>query len=134
MSLRFIIGRAGSGKTHFIFESIKKTISESPDGPPVIFLVPEQATFQMELDVAKALGGAVRAQVLSFRRLAHRVFLETGGAARIPIGELGKRMILRELLERNKANLRVFGKSAGRIGFADCLARTIGEFKTYLIT
>lgn len=134
MSLRFIIGRAGSGKTHFISESIKQTVSESPDGSPVIFLVPEQATFQMELDMARVLGGAVRALVLSFRRLAHRVFLETGGAARIPIGELGKRMFLRELLERNKENLRVLGKSAGRIGFADSLARAIGEFKTYLIT
>ncbi len=134
LSLRFILGRAGSGKTHFISDAIKKSILESPDGPQVILLVPEQATFQMELDMVRDLEGAVRAQVLSFRRLAHRVFVETGGAARIPIGELGKRMVLRELLEQNKENLRVFGKSAGRIGFADCLARTIGEFKTYLIT
>lgn len=134
MSLRFILGRAGMGKTHYIFDSVTKNVTVDPDGPPVIILVPEQATFQMEYALAKALGGSVRAEVLSFHRLAHRVFLETGGAARIPIGELGKRMVLRQLLEKYRANLRVFGKTAGRPGFADCLARTIGEFKTYLIT
>lgn len=134
MSLRFIFGRAGAGKTHYIFDHITKNVTVDPDGAPVILLVPEQATFQMEYALAKALGGSVRAQVLSFHRLAHRVLLETGGAARIPIGELGKRMVLRQLLERHRTSLRVFGKTAGRPGFTDCLARTIGEFKTYLIT
>lgn len=134
MSLRFILGRAGAGKTHYILDHITNNVTVDPDGPPVILLVPEQATFQMEYALAKALGGSVRAQVLSFHRLAHRVFLETGGAARIPIGELGKRMILRQLLENHRTSLRVFGKTAGRPGFTDCLARTIGEFKTYLIT
>ncbi len=135
MGLRFILGRAGTGKTYYILNSLCAKITEAPAGLPLILLVPEQATFQMEytLTVEMGLGGAIRAQVLSFRRLAHRVLLETGGAARVPVGELGKRMILRELLERHKPDLRVFGRSAGRPGFADCLARAIGELKTYLV-
>jgi ATP-dependent helicase/nuclease subunit B len=105
------------------------------EGPPLILLVPEQATFQMEhaLAATPCLGGTIRAQVLSFRRLAHRVLLETGGAARVPIGELGKRMVLRELLTRHRDKLRVFGKSAGRGGFADTLARAVSEMKMYRI-
>lgn len=134
MKLKFILGRAGTGKTHYILEHIKKTVTLEPEGPPVILLVPEQATFQAEYTLAGKIGGTVRSQVLSFRRLAHRVLLETGGAAKVPIGELGKRMVLRELLERYHTELKLFSKSAGRTGFADTLARIIGEFKTYLIT
>lgn len=134
LGLRFILGRAGEGKTQLILDNIRQALDREPDGAPIVLLVPEQATFQMEYALTTASGrGLMRAQVLSFRRLAYRVLTETGGAARIPIGELGKRMVLRELLERHKTSLRVFGKSANRPGFADCLARTIGEMKTYLI-
>ena len=89
MKLGFVLGRAGTGKTEYIINNIRETVSEAPNGAPVILLVPEQATFQMEYTLAasKESGGSVRAQVLSFRRLAHRVLLEVGGAARIPIGE-----------------------------------------------
>lgn len=136
MTLRFILGRAGTGKTGFAIGEIKKEIGRSPKGATVILLVPEQATFQTECQLASAFspGGTMRAQVLSFRRFAHRVLLETGGAARVPIGELGKRMVLREQLARHRNSLKVFGRSADRPGFTDCLARGLGEMKNYLIT
>lgn len=136
MQLGFILGRAGTGKTEYIFNSIRQTVSEAPHGAPVILLVPEQATFQMEYSLATSMsaGGSVRAQVLSFRRLAHRVLLETGGATRIPIGELGKRMVLRHLVANHQDELAVLGKSMVRTGFSDCIARSIGEMKTYLIS
>lgn len=136
MNLRFILGRAGTGKTHYILNSIKHSLTVSPDGAPIILLVPEQATFQAEYSLTAEMNlcGTIRAQVLSFRRLAHRVLLETGGAARVPIGELGKRMVFRQLLDKNQDNLKIFGKSACRSGFSDTLARSIGELKTYQIT
>lgn len=135
MTLRFIVGRAGSGKTYTCLEGIRQVLLAAPEGAPVIFLVPEQATFQMEYALATTpgLGGLMRAQVLSFRRLAHRVLLETGGAARVPIGDLGKRMVLRELLARHQDSLRVFGRSAGRPGFADTLAGAVSEMKMYRV-
>lgn len=136
MKLGFVLGRAGTGKTEYIINEIKQTISEAPDGAPVILLVPEQATFQMETALADSMnsGGSIRAQVLSFRRLAHRVLLEVGGATRVPIGELGKRMVLRNLVASLQEDLSVFGKSVVRAGFTDCIARSIGEMKTYLIS
>ncbi len=71
--------------------------------------------------------------MLSFRRLAYRVLQEVGGAARAHIGELGKRMLLRRLLEKRRTEFKVFRRSAGLPGFADTLARTLGEMKTYCI-
>ncbi|MDD4766774.1 MAG: helicase-exonuclease AddAB subunit AddB [Desulfotomaculaceae bacterium] len=135
MSLRFIIGRAGSGKTRTCLEEIRAELKARPAGTPLVLLVPEQATFQTEYALAATPGlqGFIRAQVLSFRRLAYRVLQEAGGAARPHIGELGKRMLLRRLLEQRREEIRVFRRSAGQPGFADTLARTLGEIKSYCI-
>ncbi|MBC9784019.1 helicase-exonuclease AddAB subunit AddB [Heliobacterium chlorum] len=135
MSLRFILGRAGVGKTETCLQEITREVKGTPQGSPLIFLVPEQATFQTErsLSAVPELGGMIRAQVFSFRRLAYRVLQEVGGSARIPIGELGKRMILRQLLESHKDELRLFHRSAGQPGFADALAGALSELKIYNI-
>ena len=135
MSLRFIIGRAGSGKSHTCLEQIQKELLASPEGPPIILLVPEQATFQYEYSLATTPGlqGTMRAQVLSFRRLAWRVLQEVGGAARAHIGELGKRMVLRRILEQRKSELKIFQRAARQQGFSDSLASALSELKTYRI-
>lgn len=135
MSLRFILGRAGTGKSRACLEEIRSQLKEQPDGPPLVMLVPEQATFQYEVALAATpgLGGIVRAQVLSFRRLAWRVLLEVGGAARIHIGDLGKRMVLQGLLEKRRSELQVFHRAAGQRGFADTLAGAISEMKLYRV-
>lgn len=136
MSLRFIIGRAGAGKTRACLDQVREELRARPVGEPLILLVPEQATFQTEYALARTPGlkGFTRSQVLSFRRLAYRVLQQAGGAARPHIGELGKRMVLRRLLEKHRDQLKVFGRSAGLPGFADTLARTLGEMKTYCIS
>ncbi len=135
MSLRFIIGRAGSGKSHTCLEQIQEKLRDSQEGTSIILLVPEQATFQYEYIVATTPGlqGTMRAQVLSFRRLAWRVLQEVGGAARAHIGELGKRMVLRRILEQRKLELKVFHRAARQPGFSNSLATTLSEFKAYRI-
>ncbi|MBO8128131.1 MAG: helicase-exonuclease AddAB subunit AddB [Peptococcaceae bacterium] len=136
MSLRFILGRAGTGKTKRCLDEIRDRLRRSPEGHPLIFLVPEQATFQYEKELAgtPGLGGMMRAQVLSFRRLAWLVLQETGGSARAHIGDLGKRMILRQLLEAHHDELKAFQRAAGQPGFTDTLASTLSEMKMYCQT
>lgn len=133
MSLRFILGRAGSGKTRACLEAVGKALKESPQGPALIILVPEQASFQMEQALLNFTGlpGVQRAQVLSFRRLAYRVFQEAGGAARPPIGDLGKLMVIRALVQRRSGELRLFGRVADRSGFIQEVHRSITEFHAY---
>ncbi|HOV43888.1 MAG TPA: hypothetical protein PLE01_08300, partial [Syntrophothermus lipocalidus] len=89
MTLRFVIGRAGAGKTTYCLEEIQKELQDRPLGPSIIILVPEQSTFQMEqkLTGLPGLEGSFRAQVYSFRRLAWRVLEETGGANRPFLGD-----------------------------------------------
>lgn len=131
MALRFVFGRAGSGKSRLCLEEICALVGEKPSGAPLILLVPEQASYQMEVQLASRLGGMMRAQVLSFKRLAWRVLSEVGGGQRPLLGEIGKRMLLRRVLLAQRSELKALARSAARQGMADTLARMLGEFKAY---
>ncbi|MEW6274220.1 MAG: helicase-exonuclease AddAB subunit AddB [Bacillota bacterium] len=135
MSLRFILGRAGTGKTHRCREEISAALKESPEGPPLILLVPEQATLQTERALSAFLPGKglLRAQVLSFRRLAWRVLQEAGGITRTHIGEPGKQMLLRKILVERQGQWRLFSRVADRPGFVQALSEIIRELKNYRV-
>ncbi|MEW5921987.1 MAG: helicase-exonuclease AddAB subunit AddB [Bacillota bacterium] len=129
--IRLLIGRAGSGKTTLCLEQIVKELHRGKDGPALIYLVPEQAAFQAEYALATlpGLGGSIRAQVLSFRRLAWRVLQETGGGRRLFIDDTGKGMVLRKVLERQKASLKIFRHAGEKPGMVNELVRLYNEFR-----
>jgi len=133
MKLKFILGRAGSGKTHYCLEAIRTELKRSPTGDRLILLAPEQATFQMDraLLADEEICGYARAQVLSFRRLAYLVFEELGGPALPPAGNLVRRMLLGKILAANRERLRVFGPSSRRPGLAGEIADAISELHRY---
>ena len=130
MSLRFILGRAGTGKTYTCLKEIQNQINNDTSFP-LLFLVPEQVTFQMEVSLLTGLKGTYRAQVLSFRRLSWHILSETGGISRIHVGELGKQMILRRLLIEKRKELKVFQQLTNYPGFIQNLSNTICEAKQY---
>jgi len=152
VALQFIIGRGGTGKTHTCLEEIVAESIAAPVGPPLILLVPEQASFQMERELLERLAAAretgaagsnngangssrvvatARAQVLSFRRLTSRVLGEVGGQAQPRVGDLGKQMLLRSILRRRQDQLRIFGRAARQQRFAEKLSLTINELRTH---
>lgn len=133
MSLKFVIGRAGSGKSRYCLDEVRQRLREDPAGPPLILLVPEQATFQAEYDLVTTpgLNGTMRAQAISFRRLAYRVMQERGGTARIHIDETGKQMLLYKILQTHKEELAIFGRSADQQGFVAELNELFTEFRRY---
>ncbi|WP_042162779.1 helicase-exonuclease AddAB subunit AddB, partial [Paenibacillus gorillae] len=133
MALRFVLGRSGSGKTTYCLEEIRGRLRKEPKGSPLIMLVPEQATFQTEYSLLKGSGldGAVRAQALSFRRLAFRVMQETGGTALVPIGDTGKHMLLYKIVHRLGNDLELFQSGAGQPGFIERLGELLTEWKRY---
>lgn len=47
MSLRFITGRSGTGKTYFIQNEIAEELKQRPMGPPIIVIVPDQLSYSM---------------------------------------------------------------------------------------
>ncbi|MGI6327339.1 MAG: helicase-exonuclease AddAB subunit AddB, partial [Dethiobacteria bacterium] len=131
MGLRLVLGRAGSGKSKLCQEEIVRELKERPDGFPLIYIVPEQATFQEEYALATApgLGGMIRAQVLSFRRLAWKVMQEVGGGKRLFIDDTGKGMVLRRVLEKQRSRLRIFRHAGEQAGVLENLVQLYNELK-----
>ena len=136
MSLRFVRGRAGSGKTKFILDEVREKLMKEPDGPPIYLLVPDQMSFELEYELIKTDGlpGMIRAQVLSFPRLAWRVLQETGGIARYHITEVGMHMLLRKIIEEKKKEFSIYKNSADQTGFINQLQEIIREFKRYCVS
>ncbi|MDK0725087.1 helicase-exonuclease AddAB subunit AddB [Clostridium perfringens] len=132
MGLKIIYGRAGTGKSTFCINQIKKKINNSPTNK-LILLVPEQFTFQTENKVLSAIGEryVLNAEVLSFKRLAHNVFNECGGSTRTIMGDAGKSMLIFKVLEDLGDNMTVFKNASRQKGFIDIASKTITEFKKY---
>lgn len=139
MSLRLIYGRSGTGKSHFCMQEIRNILEEQLRGQPkrpLILLVPEQYSMQAERALVQTAprGGAIDAQVLSFRRMAYRVFNEVGGFTRRHISPSGRSMLIYRIIQELKDNLNYFGKVAGQSGFVSTISELISELKRYNIT
>lgn len=133
MTVSFILGRAGAGKTRRCLDEIREELQKDAGGAPLIFLVPEQATFQLERELINSPGleAVSRAQVMSFRRLAWHVFQETGGLVRPHISDTGKRMLIRSILSQRASQLRILPQTANKMDISHKLASNITELKLY---
>ncbi|MED4206086.1 helicase-exonuclease AddAB subunit AddB [Neobacillus mesonae] len=135
MSLRMVIGRSGSGKTAMFLKEIRDKLVENPEGPPLIYIVPEQMTFQTEYGLAtdKEIGGMIRTQVYSFSRLAWRILQETGGISRTHLNSVGISMLIRKIIEEQREKLKLFQRAVDKNGFIKQLEQMVTEFKRYCI-
>src|SRR5690625_4650971 len=136
MGLRFLFGRAGTGKDTFILEEIKQHLIKQPSGRPIFYIVPEQMTFQQEYNLFSnpTVQGSIRAQVMSFSRLGWRVLQETGGGTRQFISSVGIQMMLRKIIDERTDHWQMFQSALEKQGFLEQLERLISEFKRYNIT
>ena len=79
-------------------------------------------------------GGILKNEVLSFRRLAYRVFNEVGGITYPHIHPAGKSMILYRILDKMDKSFKYFRNSVEKPGFVSMLSDQIKEFKHYNVT
>ena len=135
MSVRLLIGRSGSGKTTICLNEIRSKLAESPEGNPIIYLVPEQMTFlsEYQLITTPGLGGMIRTQVFSFTRLAWRILQETGGISRYHLNSTGISMLIQKIIEDKKEDLHLFERAADKSGFINQMEQMLIEFKRYCI-
>ncbi|MYL47627.1 helicase-exonuclease AddAB subunit AddB [Virgibacillus halodenitrificans] len=136
MGLRFLLGRAGTGKSGRTMDEIKEKLLDQPNGTSIFYIVPDQMTFQQEsaLFHGKDIVGSIRAQVVSFSRLAWRILQETGGGTKQFISSVGVQMMLRKIIEEKTDDWRVFQKAMEKQGFLSQLEKMITEFKRYNIS
>ena len=77
MSLQFVIGSSGSGKSTKLFNDIIKKSLEKPH-EQFIFIVPDQFTMETQEKIVELhpYQSVMNIDVLSFKRLAYKVFGE----------------------------------------------------------
>ena len=132
MSLQFIIGASGAGKSHKIYNMI---IDESIQNPKknYVIVVPDQFTMQTQLDVVKKhpRHGIMNIDVLSFGRLSHRIFSEVGGNEKPVLDDTGKSLVLRKIAAAEEENLSVMKRSIRKIGYIHEVKSALSEFMQY---
>ncbi len=131
MKCRFLIGPAGSGKTHRCLEEVADLLRESPDGPPCLYLAPKQATYQVERQLLQRDGieGYTRLQILSFDRLARFILEETVGSTPRLVSQEARVMALRALLQQVKPRLTMLDTTQRPASLARQLSLLIREFQ-----
>lgn len=136
MSLRFIFGRSGSGKSTYCLENIKDELINGNQDKKLIYLVPEQFTFQANRNLVETVGekGIHRAEVLSFTRMAYVVSNEVGGITRLHMNSAGKNMLIYKIIEEVKDRLKVFSRAGKQSGFINIMSEVITELKRYDIS
>ena len=131
MPLQFILGKPGTGKTTYCLQEIYKRI----DGDaPLYYLVPEQFSLQSEKLILTNRAAATKVQVLSFNRLAHRLFASLGGPPGKMVDDLGKQMLLRKVLFDVANQLTYYKSATEKHGFVDTLLQTMTEMNRYRVT
>ena len=135
MSLSLIYGAPHSGRTERLYDQLIREAKAHPDRQ-YIMLVPEQAslTVQEELVVRHPDHALSNVDVLTFQRLAHRVFKETGTETKDIIDDEGKLLFLQLAVNRNRDRLLELRKCAGKIGMLMALKSVFSEFAEYNVT
>lgn len=135
MALQFILGGSGTGKSRELYRMIIERSMACPD-EKILLIVPEQYTMQAQKHIVEAhpCHGVMNVDILSFERLAYRVFDELGENRREVIDDTGKSMIIRRLLNEHKEELFEFRGDIRKQGFVDQVKSMLSELVQYGIT
>ncbi len=131
--LRFVSGRALSGRSDEIYRRITQCVS---GGNMPVLIVPEQFSFESEKKILSLLGDsdAQKVKVLSFSRLCDEVENLYGGGAKGELSEADKIILINTALKNVRGDLKYFGKYSSSSGFAKMMLSTIGEFIMNAVT
>lgn len=132
MSLKFVFGPSGSGKSYQLYDYVIRESVKFPDRQYIV-LVPEQFTMQTQKDLVMQHPnhGIMNIDVLSFVRLAYRIFEETGGQALPVLDDEGKNLILRKIAGDYEKDLKVLKGNMKKLGYISEVKSVLSEFDQY---
>lgn len=132
MALQFVFGGSGSGKSHYLYQRIIQEAGEHP-ALNYMVLVPEQFTMQTQKDLVMQHPnhGIMNIDVLSFVRLAYRIFEEIGGQALPVLDDEGKNLILRKIAGDYEKDLKVLKGNMKKLGYISEVKSVLSEFDQY---
>ncbi len=135
MSLSLIVGSSGSGKSTTIYNRIIQESIQNKD-KNFLVIVPEQYTMSTQrLLVSMHPNHCImNIDVLSFNRLAYRVFEELGAAVHAVLDDTGKALVIRKLVNNHLGELTALRNNITRINYITQVKSLISELTQYNIT
>ena len=132
MSLRFIFGPSGSGKSRKLYEDILQR-ANADLRRNFFIIVPDQFTMQTQKDLVtlSEQGGIMNIDVLSFGRLSHRILEEVGWENVPVLDDTGKSLVLQRVAAGLEEELPTLGSLLKRQGYIHEAKSAISEFMQY---
>lgn len=111
--MKLIYGRAGSGKSEYIFNLIKQDLNDK-----IYIITPEQFSYTAEKRLMESIkedaeneSATTNVEVLSFERMAYRVIKETIPFEIKKLEKSGKAMLVFDSINQHQKELNFLGKS-----------------------
>lgn len=135
MALHLILGASGSGKSQLLYNLMIKESKKHPD-KDFLVIVPEQYTMATQKKLVRLHPdhAIMQIDILSFQRLAGRVFAQLGLEDKTVLDDTGKNLIIRKIMERHRKELTAFAGSLDKNGFVSEVKSVISEFLQYCIS
>ena len=135
MALHFVLGNSGGGKTHYLYETLIRLSSEFA-ARKYIIIVPDQFTMETQRDLVDLHPGHSigNIDILSFSRLAYRIFEEMGKSERVVLDDTAKNLMIRRIVEKVSPDLEILKGNLRRMGYIDELKSFISELMVYGVT
>ncbi len=135
MALKIVYGSSGIGKSYKLYKDVITAALED-DKISYQIIVPEQFTMETQKIIVNMHPGkgVMNIDASSFVRLAHKVFDELGIRLNRQLDDLGKDIIIRQLVEKNKDKLHILSKNIDKMGYIEEIKSLISELLQYDIS
>lgn len=132
MSLQFVLGNSGAGKSYFLFQHIIEEAEFHPEKNYLV-IVPEQFTMQTQKELVRLSPrhGLMNIDIVSFQRLALRILAEVGGQQPPVLEEVGKTLVIQRIVQEQEKNLGVLAGSLKKRGTISEMKSMVSELMQY---
>lgn len=133
MAFKFIYGPNGTDKTEKCMNMIKRCLEHYNC---IYYVVPDNLSFDAEKRVAAKFGAVSegKVNVSSFKKLYCETVNITGEKSCKKLSAGGARILMAYICLKNRNNLKMLGRAAKSVGFAEVMAKITEELKIYGIT
>lgn len=135
MGLTFIYGKAGRGKSTYCIDEMNKLI-EKGEERKIIYLVPEQYSFMAQKNIIKKILDEKSNRVLiwDFKKMSRDILKSIGKLNRDYIDNVGRNMLIYNILKENKESFKTFSIASSKKGFTSIISSLISEFKRFNVS
>lgn len=130
--LKLVLGKSGAGKSYKMYQEMIQESIDNPQGK-YFAIVPEQFTMETQKDFVQLhpRHGIQNIDILSFMRLAYRVFEEQGKRQGTVLEDTGKSMLVRKVVSEKKDQLLIFRNNIKKTGYVNEIKSLLSEFFQY---